>query len=204
MDRRYDYDERERYSRYESTRPRRSRRVMTVAEIREDTFKRICKTILPITLVIGIGIGAGGVMVKDAIDNHGDSHYIAEQTSEFRDNYISPNTHRTQDNTGYWFDYREISKGIRDADDPDDAIFFCYESIGSLQTGRVIACLGFDTFTDYITSKGFQSVDDYEDFMLEEISLKSSVEKDSAELNRMLDEHHFDDSTENSISLGGK
>ena len=116
---------------------------------------------------------------------------------------LVPNTHRTQDNQNYWYDYYEISKGIKDAPNQDEAIFYCYENIGSLQTGRVIDYVGYDTFTDYVNSKGFDSIEEYEDFMRKEVSLRNETVQESNELDEMMKEHNITDTTENH-SLGGK
>jgi len=188
----------------ESTKPRRTKKRMTVAEIRMDTFKRICKTILPLTLAVGIGIGSiGGGVIGNTIESWDSNKYLSEQVHEFRSEYIVPNTHRTQDNQNYWYDYYEISKGIKNAPNQDEAIFYCYENIGSLQTGRVIDYVGYDTFTDYVKGKGFDSIEEYEDFMRKEVSLRNETVQESNELDEMMKEHNITDTTENH-SLGGK
>lgn len=187
-----------------STEPRRTRKRMTVAEIKMDVFKNICKRVLPLTLAVGIGLGGLGFGVVNNVVSSWDSNsYITEQVHDFRSDYIVPNTHRTQNNEGYWYDYYEISRGIENAPNKDEAIFYCYENIGSLQTGRVIDYVGYDTFTDYVKSKGFESIEEYEDFMIKEVSLRHETVKDNQELEEMLTEHPMTETVENN-SLGGK
>ena len=188
----------------ESTKPRRTKKRMTVAEIRRDTFEKICKTLLPVTLAIGIGIGGLGFSFIDrTLDSWDENAYLGDQIEEFRADYINPNTHRTQDNNGYWYDYLEISKGIENASNQDEAIFYCYENIGSLQTGRVIVNVGYDTFMDYIQSKGFTTLEEYEDFMRKEVSLRHQNKSGKDELNEMMNEHSITDDGEVN-SIGGK
>ena len=188
----------------ESIKPRHTKKRMTVSEIRLDTFKKVCQRLLPLTLAAGIAIGGFGFSTVNKIASSWDSNsYLSEQVTDFRKDYINPNTHRTEDNQNYWYDYYEISRGIEDAVNQDEAIFYCYENIGSLQTGRVIHYIGYDTFMGYIQSKGFDTLEDYEDFMKNEVSLRYEVDKDKKELNKMINEHSITYDFDNR-SIGGK
>lgn len=189
----------------ESTAPRRTKKRMTVAEVRRDTFNKICKRVLPLVLAVGVGIGGVGFSAVDnVVENWDNNSYISEQISDFRSDYIAPNTHRTQDNQGYWYDYYEISRGIANAPNQDEAIYFCYENIGSLQTGRVIDYIGYDTFTDYVNSKGFDSIEDYEEFMHKEVALRHETTVENNELAEMMNEHSITDTEQTNNTLGGK
>lgn len=188
----------------ESTKPRRTKKRITVAEVRRDTFKKVCQRLLPLTLAAGIAIGGLGFSTVNNIKSSWVTNsYLSEQVTDFRNNYINPNTHRTIDNKKYWYDYYEISRGIENAVNQDEAIFYCYLNIGSLQTGRVIDYVGYDTFMGYIQSKGFDTLDDYEEFMKKEISLRNEVNKDKKELKEMMNEHGITYDYENK-SIGGK
>ena len=188
----------------ESIKPRRTRKRMTVAEVRRDTFKKVCQRLLPITLAAGIAIGGAGFSTVNKIASSWDSNsYLSEQVTDFRTDFINPNIHRTEDNKGYWYDYYEISRGIENAINQDEAIFYCYMNIGSLQTGRVIDYVGYDTFMGYIQSKGFDTLEEYEEFMRKEVSLRNEVDKDKKELYDMMNEHSITYDYENK-SIGGK
>lgn len=189
---------------HESTKPRRTKKRITVAEVRRDTFKKVCQRLLPITLVAGIAIGGLGFSTVNNIKSSWDSNsYLSEQVTDFRKDFINPNTHRTEDNQRYWYDYYEISRGIENAVNQDEAIFYCYLNIGSLQTGRVIDYVGYDTFMGYIQSKGFDTLEDYEDFMKKEVSLRNEIDDEKKELNKMMNEHSITYDYENK-SIGGK
>ena len=197
---------REYYNRmlHQSTEPRSTKRRMTVGEIRRDTFNKMCKTVLPLVLAVGVGLGSLGTSIAfKTIDNFDNNRYLGDQVHKFRTEFIAPNTHRTQDNNGYWYDYQEIAKGIAESPNQDEAIYFCYENIDSLQTGKVIDNLGYDSFMSYIQSKGFDTVEDYSKFMKKEVSLRHETAAEMDELEEMVSGHDITESIDD-YSLGGK
>ena len=195
----------------ESTKPRRTKKRMTGAEVRRDTFKKVCQRLLPITLAAGIAIGGLGFSAVDRIvDNWDSNSYITERVHNFHSNYISPNTyHITYEDEegkivhGHAYRYYEISEGIKNAPNQDEAIYFCYLNLGSLQTGRVIDFVGYDTFMGYIQSKGFETLEEYEEFMKKEVELRYNTNEGNKELEEMMNEHAITDDVEVN-SLGGK
>ena len=106
--------------------------------------------------------------------------------------------------TIYYYEYSDIAQGIKNAENQDEAIFYCYENIGSLQTGRVIDYVGYDTFMGYIESKGFKTLEEYEDFMKKEIALRSEINKEEDELAQMMNDHYITDTVEVNTYYGGK
>ena len=203
---RYNIEDFIRESCYESTRPRRSKIRRVVAEIRDDTFKKTLKVIVPVTLAAGILIGGiGTTLVGNGIDTIHDSQYYSEKTSEFRSDYIAPNTHRTQDNTGYWYDYQKISEGIKANDNQEEAIFICYLCLDTYQTGKVLHSMGMGTFTEYINKLGFKDAEEYEKYMFEKINLNNEINDKKDELQKMIDDHTYEYNVEDdkSNSLGG-
>ena len=81
----YEYDDYRETIRRESTKPRRTKRRMTVAEVRRDTFKQICKKVLPVVLAAGIGIGAsGGHAVSNFVSDINSNKYLVEHVHDFQ------------------------------------------------------------------------------------------------------------------------
>ena len=206
--RRYDsYDYSDDYNRIRdnSIRERRSRRRATVVELSRENYQKLCRKVIPVTLAIGLVVGGLGLnFIEDRIDDFNHETYISANAHEFQSNYIAPNAHRTNDNQGYWYDYVKICDGIKNAENQDEAIFYCYESIGSLQTGRVIKYVGYESFMDYIHSKGFNDLDEYEDFMSNEVVLRNEVNDEKNELDEMLNEHNITNTRNDYRFLGGK
>ena len=75
----------------------------------------------------------------------------------------------------------------------------------SIQTGRVLKYLGYESFTDYMAKKNFKDEDEYADTMRRVISDAENLDGKESELEQMLSEHSLEyDYETNNITLGGK
>lgn len=115
--------------------------------------------------------------------------------SEFQVEILSPETHRTNDGQGHFYDYEDIAKRIEDSDNYDDNVFFLYESVGDYQTNLVLEQTEYGGFSSYLESRGYSidNLDEYKEQELDRIMKTNEVDK-------MLEEHPYSDSD----SRGGK
>lgn len=115
--------------------------------------------------------------------------------NEFQVEILSPETHRTNDGQGHYYDYEDIAKRIEDSGNYDDNVFFLYESIGEHQTNLVFEYLQEGEFSTYLQSRGYSidNLSEYKDQETKRIIATNEVDK-------MLEDHPYSDSD----SRGGK
>ena len=194
----------------ESIKTRRTPRKVTRTEIRRDAFITFCKSLLPVTLALGITVGFfGGTSINDFIQDYEDNRYLVQQVRNFRSCYIGPNeqhitwvdedTHERHH--GYYYDYDYIGKIVLSSPNQDEAIYYCYCNIGTEYTGKLISKISsFDNFDDYIKSLGFDDVKKYAEYMRHKLLLTHNIDKQQQELEQLDSNYDLDN---NKPKIGG-
>ena len=84
------------------------------------------------------------------------------------------NKHRTDDNKGFWYDTNAISSELNTYSNNDTlfdlALYSVYNDISYNRTenmDRIVKKLGFDSFNDYLSKKGYNNLSEYENSMIE-------------------------------------
>lgn len=165
---------------------------------REEFIERMkivaASTAVATTLLLGISNAAIST-IRDIIVHE-------TMRSEFQVEILSPETHRTNDGQGHFYDYEDIAQRIENSDNYDDNVFFLYESVGDYQTNLVLEQTKFGSFTTYLESRGY-SIDNLDEYKKQELNrlLKTEeVKKKEDEIEEMLADHPLTDSD----TLGGK
>lgn len=115
-----------------------------------------------------------------------DNAVINGLASDFHDQVIRPETHRTDDFQHYYYDYMDILQSMKQMDDFDAAVFFLSECVGEYQTGEVLKLTDYGSFDGYMQAKGFSDAEEFSKEMRERILLEEDVYDKSEELSRML------------------
>ncbi len=149
-DRIYDYDEFVRRSTrgQVSKTPPRQRSVSRekYERLREQYNKKLKKCLFAGALAGAILFSGIGWIATDAIPNLINTTQVNQEIyddiSGFRSEYISPNTHRTNDNQHYFYDYYNIYEGLNEYGDGDFDLnlYYCLQSLDSKNTSEVLDC----------------------------------------------------------------
>lgn len=182
-----------------STKGQSTKRDRQYIRIKKDVFKKTASVIV----AAAIGLGAvAGINVDHLIDNFSVNHELGNMVNEFHMEYVAPNTHRTEDNEHFYYDYDKIAAAIETYDNQDTAIYLCEQDLGSFQTGKVLKNMGYGSFSDYAGKKGFSDVDEYEEKIGDQIKLELKINEEKDELSQMM----VDNNTvvNDGKSMGGK
>lgn len=138
-------------------------------------------------ITAGVVLGAGSNLVSTYQDNL----VVGGMVEEFRTNVINKDTHRTDDNEHYWYDYSSIhNKMKKNYDNYDEAVYYCEKSIGEYQTDRVMACSNkYESYKEFLEKNGYKDTKDFEKHIEKRIVLNSELKDKKEELQAMQDEH---------------
>lgn len=170
---------------------------------RQQRQRRMAAFALACMITGGVAVG----FVGNVIDTMQDNAIVYSATSEFRNDVIYPNTHRTQNNQYYYYDYDDIADAImEDGKDFSTELYKAYAYLGEYQTNRVMKYTDYNTVEEYIKAKGFEDIDAWVKSEREKIVLQGEVSERQAELDAMHRELNGDkvlDAVEESYT-GGK
>ncbi len=152
--------------------------------------------------VIGAGITIG---ISNLTDKMVDNAVMNGVVSDFHSEVINPETHRTADRENYFYDYVDILQEMKEMDNFDEAVFLLNRCIGENQTDRVLAYTEFESLNDYVVSRGYEDVKDFDKNIKEQILLEEEINDKQEELNRMLDNgNETINADELNYGVGGK
>lgn len=119
--------------------------------------KEIAATACLLITLASCAVSLGNVLHPDYIN---DSYKAGYQAVDYE-------THRTQDNQGYWYDYQDIARRYDEKYDFDSWIYGTYKNVGWNQESK-ISCMDevfdaledrgiteYDSFLEYCEAKGF-------------------------------------------------
>ena len=138
--------------------------------------------------------------VPGAIKTVSDNWTVNKMMNSFHVEYVSPETHRTDDNEHYFYDYDDIAQHLEEYGDFDEAVYLLNRDIGYYQTGQVLRWTPYESFTNYLAEKGYKDEEEFQDDMKKRIILEMELEDMKEELQKMESEH----TSEHDTSMGGK
>ena len=138
-------------------------------------------------ITAGVVLGAGSNLVSTYQDNL----VVGGMVEEFRTNVINKDTHRTDDNEHYWYDYSSIhNKMEENYDNYDEAVYYCEKSIGEYQTDQVMAYSNeYGGYQEFLEKNGYKDTKDFEKHIEKRIVLNSELKDKKEELQAMQDDH---------------
>lgn len=152
-------------------------------------------TVLGAVLTIGIT-----KLTSDMWDNA----VVNGMISEFQENVIAKESHRTDSNEGYYYDYIDLAQTIKGMDDFDEGVYYLAQTIGDYQTGLVLEHTEYESFTNYMEVKGYEDSDEFRKDIKKRIILKKDIDSDKKELERMLQADTDDNTNTLESGIGGK
>lgn len=138
-------------------------------------------------ITAGVVLGAGSNLVSTYQDNL----VVGGMVEEFRTNVINKDTHRTDDNEHYWYDYSSIhNKMEENYDNYDEAVYYCEKSIGEYQTDQVMAYSNeYGGYQEFLEKNGYKDTKDFEKHIEKRIVLSNELKDKKEELQAMQDDH---------------
>lgn len=139
--------------------------------------------------------------VPGAIKTVSDNWTVNRLMNEFHMTYVTPETHRTDDNEHFFYDYDDIAAHLEEYGDFDEAVYLLNRDIGYYQTGQVLRWTPYESFTNYLEEKGYTNEEEFQDDMKKQIIMGIEIQEMREELHQMQAAHtsEYDSST-----YGGK
>ena len=139
--------------------------------------------------------------VPGAIKSVSDNWTVNKLMNEFHITYVTPETHRTDDNEHFFYDYDDIAAHLEEYGDFDEAVYLLNRDIGYYQTGQVLRWTPYESFTNYLEEKGYKDEEEFQDDMKKQIIMGIELQEMREELHQMQAAHtsEYDSST-----YGGK
>lgn len=126
---------------------------------------------------------------------------LVKIADEFQKDIISPETHRTTDNSNYFYDYIDLAKKIEDYGDIDEAVYLLNYNIGEEQTNQVLAHTEYESFDKYKEVKGYKDNKEFNQDMKKRILLANEIKQKKEKL-KLMQEEHSDNNINN--TYGGR
>lgn len=138
-------------------------------------------------ITAGVVIGAGSNLVS----TYQDKLVVGGMVGEFRTNVINKDTHRTDDNEHYWYDYLSIHNKMKENyDNYDEAVYYCEKSIGEYQTDQVMAYSDeYENYQEFLEKNGYKDTKDFEKHIEKRLVLNNELKDKKEELQAMQDDH---------------
>ena len=153
-----------------------------------------------LAVVVAAATSVAVSCVPGAIKTVSDNWTVNKMMNSFHVEYVSPETHRTDDNEHYFYDYDDIAKHLEEYGDFDEAVYLLNRDIGYYQTGQVLRWTPYESFTNYLAEKGYKDEEEFQEDMKKRIILEMELEDMKEELQKMESEH----TSEHDAALGGK
>lgn len=160
--------------------------------------KRLKMLAAAVALVTSVAVSC----VPGAIKSVSDSWTVNKLMSDFHQEYVQPETHRTDDNKHFFYDYNDIARHLEEYGDFDEAVYLLNKDIGYYQTGHVLRWTPYESFTNYLEKKGYEDEEEFQDDMKKQIIMGIELEEMKEELRKMQEEHSSD--LDEEVGLGGK
>ena len=136
-----------------------------------------CTTALATTLVIG----GGNVLYKQMRE----TSIINTLTGEFHHDCLGKETHRTQDNQHYYYDYDDIARYIEGMDNFDLGLYLFNHQTNDKQTSRVLEYTEYGTLDNYLREKHYKDSDEFRKEMKQVALLTKEIEERQIELSQL-------------------
>lgn len=165
-------------------------------------YKRTLKALAAAVAISASIVIGGGAAAYNYLQNNA---YVNNMTFQFRKEIISPETHRTDNNKYYFYDYMDIAKKIKESDDFDLGVYLFFRATDETQTDRVLAYTEYKDLHSYITVRGWKDADEWKKEMRKYIVLTGQIAEKKEELDNMQkDRATMIEPTEDTTNYGGK
>lgn len=152
-------------------------------------FSRSLKAVAAATAIATtIVIGAGSSLV----DNFKEACVINRLSHEFQVECISPETHRTNDNQHYFYDYDDIAYYIEGMDDFEVGVYLFNINTSDYQTDRVMDWTKYDSFDAFLQAHSYKDSDEFRSDMRDRLAKEESVRQMMQEVDEVKGEHGFE------------
>ena len=149
-------------------------------------YKKTIKTVAIATAITVSVVLAGTNMYAGTIH---DRMTTGRMINDFHREYIAPETHRTNDNQHYFYDYFDIANRMEQMEDFDEGVYLLVNDIGEYQADRVLAYTDYDNFENYLNTHNYKDSDDFNKTMSKKIVLEEEIENKNNEIRNMLQDH---------------
>lgn len=160
-------------------------------------YKKTIKTVAIATAITVSVVLAGTNMYAGTIH---DRMTTGRMINDFHREYIAPETHRTNDNQHYFYDYFDIANRMEQMEDFDEGVYLLVNDIGEYQADRVLAYTDYDNFENYLNTHNYKDADDFNKTISKKIVLEQEIENKNNEIRNMLQNHTV---TPQDITYGG-
>lgn len=205
-----------------STNGTRTQNKPRVVKVYADRAKKAIIALCCICVVAASGITAASI---DAINDFREERVISQYSSQYRQEAIGHNTHRTQNNQYYYYDHADVhddgmdylqrdgvlsASGSLSEDTAEDlSVYFAYRNFGEKQMEKFFDENGYscDTLEEYVHREGFKSIEEWAEKQGDKVILLDKAKSDGLELQQMIqDAEAIEDvaKAELNDSLGGK
>lgn len=173
-----------------STNGSRTKAKPKVVKVNADRAKVAITVLCTLCIMIGGGLTAAGI---NAVNDIQENQILYSYSSEFRSNAISNNTHRTQNNKYYYYDYDDINDYMaREGADYSQEAYLAYRNLGEHQMDRLFSEGDgehkIDSLQEFAESEGYATVDDWAQAEREQLLAEHKIKESQAELKAMTDE----------------
>ena len=128
---------------------------------------------------------AGGVAVTTNVaKSFHQNSVITPHVMNFRENYVSPNTHRTYDLQNFYYDYDDIAEYLKvEGTDFSRRLYIVVDALGESQVNRVLEYVpDVNSVSDYVTENGFESIEDWKENEIDKFMLEDKLKDKQADI----------------------
>lgn len=171
--------------------------------------KKKNKALIKITALVASTVIFVGGIAPSMASKMQDVALINSTIAEFQKEVINEATYRTDDNTGYYYDYDQIAEEISNSDDIQRDMYCAYVNIigdnladPEHQLDEITKRVEldgndrFEDFTDYLESRGYENgFDDIDDYRKEEQARILKRLKQKEELEKIMEDEQLESSS---------
>lgn len=154
--------------------------------MRYSDYKRTIKATAIATAIAVSAILAGGNVYVDKISK---DITLGKMQRDFHIEYIAPETHRTDDNEHYFYDYSDIAYKMDNSENYEETLYFLVKDIGEYQANRVLTYTEYKDFDTYLATHNYKDEKDFDKTISKKILLEQEIDKKNVEINDMLKDH---------------
>lgn len=155
----------------------------------KEAYNRALLTVASFTAAVVVLVcSLGNLAYKQIRDNT----VLNNATYDVRYECIAPETNRTQNNKGYFYDYSDIYRRICDKYSDDVGLYLFYRATNSTHQLDRMVCEGiggYSDFNNYLAKHGYKSLEEWEKTMKKKTLLQFEDSKIHTELEEIDGEH---------------
>ena len=160
-------------------------------------YKNYKRTITAVSLATAItvsGLIIGGEHLVNKIQNKITTGMLVR---DFHFEYIAPETHRTDDNEHYFYDYDDIAKSMQESEDFQEAVYLLIKDLGEYQTDKVLQYTEYKDLNTFLETNNWKNQEAFIKDIEKRISLENDIKNEQRQLDKMFEKHNMLDNDEN-------